>query len=87
MSFLAVVTYIFPGPDITSTLLIWFVPNANAPIAWAPPILNTLLIPDKWAAAKTVLFISPYLFPGDTIIISVTPATFAGIAFINTVLG
>ena len=36
---------------------------------------------------KTVLFISPSLFPGDTIIISSTPATFAGIAFINTVLG
>jgi len=33
ISFLAVVTNIFPGPEITSTLLISLVPKAKAPIA------------------------------------------------------
>ena len=42
---------------------------------------------DAVAAAKTVLLITPSEFPGDTIKISFTPATFAGIAFIKTVLG
>ena len=39
------------------------------------------------AAARTVGFISPFFPAGETIIISSTPATNAGIAFIKTVLG
>ena len=80
---LAVATKMLPGPTILSTFGTVCVPYANAATACAPPIVNTLLTPATAAAANTSWFNSP---PGvgTTIMISCTPATCAGMAFINT---
>lgn len=57
---------------------------AKAAIACAPPTLNTLSTPAILAADRISGLITP---PGAgvTIMISLTPAAFAGMAFIKTV--
>ena len=59
------------------------VPCASAPTACAPPIVNTLSTPAMAAAANTKGFFTPSGV-GTTMMICPTPATFAGMAFINT---
>ena len=52
-------------------------------MACAPPILKILSTPTISAAANTKSFLSP-CGVGTTIMISLTPATCAGITFIKT---
>ena len=52
-------------------------------MAWAPPIVKTLLTPEINAAASTSWLICPFGV-GTTMTSSLTPATLAGIAFIKT---
>ena len=61
-------------------------PQAKAATACAPPMQKARLTPATWAAASTSGFFSPRGV-GTTMMISATPATCAGIAFISTLLG
>lgn len=55
-------------------------------MACAPPTVKTLVTPATYAAASTMSLRSPFGV-GTTIMISFTPATWAGIAFMMTELG
>jgi len=63
------------------------VPYASAATAWAPPIRNTRVAPATRAAASTAGCIPPSNDGGDTITISLTPATDAGVMFMRTLEG
>ncbi len=86
-SLLAAATYALPGPVITSALGMLSVPYASAAIACAPPTLNILSTPAISAATNVSGSISPDFPGGVTIIISSTPAIFAGIIFMSTLEG
>jgi hypothetical protein len=81
---LAVATKIFPGPTILSTLGIVRVPKAIAATACAPPMRKIRLTPARCAAARRM---EPSAPRGEVMMISSTPATLAGIAFMSTVDG
>ena len=72
---------------ILSTWAMLAVPWARAPIAWAPPTAWTSDTPSRWAVASTSGWTSPLGPGGEVRAISPTPAIWAGITFINTVLG
>ena len=76
-----------PGPVILSTLGTLSVPNASAAIAPAPPMRKMRSTPATSAAATISARILPPREGGVAMTISFTPATFAGIAFMSTVLG
>ena len=77
----------FPGPTILSARRIVAVPYASAAIAWAPPTRYASVTPAILAAASTAGLTDPSLAGGVTSTISLTPATRAGTAVINTVEG
>ena len=70
-----------PGPTILSTRGTVAVPNARAATAWAPPIRKIRVTPERAQAARTTS-VTPV--GGTTAMISCTPATSAGTAFITT---
>ena len=76
-----------PGPQILSTLGIDSVPKAKAAIACAPPTLKMRCTFAISAATNVGAGILPPSPGGETMIISLTPATSAGMAVINTVDG
>ena len=78
-------THAFPGPQILSTRGIAPAPNASAAIACAPPTVQIASIPEIWAANAITGSRLPSGRGGVTVTISLTPATFAGIASINSV--
>src|SRR5207244_5794524 len=80
---LAAATYALPGPQILSTAGIVAVPYARAAIACAPPTVNNRVTPARCAAASTSGLRMPSGV-GTTRMISRTPATRAGMAFIST---
>ena len=86
-SFFAVATKILPGPTILSTFGISSVPYARAAIACAPPERNTRSTPQRPAATRISGFGVPSLQGGVTMMISFTPAIFAGTAFMMTLDG
>ena len=86
-SFLAVATYIFPGPTILSTLGIVCVPNVKAAMPCAPPILKIFLIFNISAATKIEGAMLPFSFGGEIKTMSLTPAMMAGMADMSTVEG
>ena len=63
---LALVTQLFPGPNILSTRGIDSVPNAKAAIDWAPPTLKILPIPLNFAATVTASLTTPKSLGGET---------------------
>ena len=73
-----------PGPTILSTFGMLSVPKASAAMACAPPTLNTRSAPASFAATNVDGLTLPSLSHGVVIMISSTPATFAGIMFIST---
>ena len=84
---LARVTKRFPGPTMVSTARTDSVPYASAAIAWAPPITATSATPSSCAAASTAGWARPSGPGGVATITESTPATWAGMTFISTVLG
>ena len=80
---LAVDTQTLPGPTILSTAGMLSVPQVNAATAWAPPMVQIRSTPARPAAASTAGSSAPR-GAGTAITTSPTPATRAGIAFINT---
>jgi hypothetical protein len=80
-------TYRLPGPTIFSTAGMVSVPYAIAATACAPPTLNTRCTPASRAATSTEAGMLPSCCGGVQRIISSTPATRAGTAFMITVLG
>ena len=73
-----------PGPTILPTFGTLSVPYARAATACAPPIRKILSTPAIFAAAMMFGLGVPSFCGGVHIIISSTPAIFAGIAFIRT---
>ena len=78
---LASATQRLPGPTILSTRGIVAVPYASAAIAWAPPTRKIRVTPESAHAASTAS-VAPV--GGTTAMISCTPATRAGTAFMIT---
>jgi hypothetical protein len=72
---------------MTSTGRTDSVPYAMAPTAWAPPTAYTSSTPAMAAAANVTCGTEPVASGGTHNTTSGTPATFAGIAVISTVLG
>ena len=73
-----------PGPTILSTRGIVAVPYASAATACAPPIVKIRVTPERTHAASTAS-VTPV--GGITAMISCTPATIAGTAFMMTMDG
>ena len=80
---LASATQALPGPVITSTRAMRWVPCASAAIACAPPMRQISSTPARCAAASTSGLVLP---PGVGVTTASrsTPATLAGIAFISS---
>ena len=67
--------------------MILSVPNANPAMPCAPPILYISSTPQISAETKVRGSIFPSFFVGDIVTILLTPANFAGVTHIISVLG
>src|ERR1700722_19287354 len=83
----AAVTQAFPGPKILLTRGIVSVPYDIAAIAWAPPTLKTVSIPQSWAATSTAGLAKPSRSGGVHRTRTGQPAISAGTASMMTVEG
>ena len=82
-SILAAVTYTFPARAIFCTGAMLSVPRAMAAMAWAPPTWSISSTPAMSIATR----VKGFTGAGVQAMTALTPATFAGIAHINAVLG
>ncbi len=80
-------TYLFPGPVILSTLGTRSVPYAREPMAQGPPNLKRRWAPARCAATRVAGFTAISLPGGVQAMISLTPATLAGMMFMRALEG